>query len=400
MSMRKGLILAILATVSLGGLRADTPPKDLLTAVEDAYWDLQSYQDVSTSTIRYKTANSEYVLSVTSVLRYKRPRLVYVESKSDRVEGNGTFVFDGDTYWIYRKDLGRYMKAKTLTSQDFARYVPFADYFVLGMLIPRFAGTSQVLEEGFDNLTLAPDQDLDGTKCRLLRGTCKRGWIKLWVTADTHLVVQMIGEHTDARDGSKLSFFETHKEIKTNVTFPPTVFAFAAPRDAVLVDSFGERPGGLGKVDLSGVPNEGALQNGDPCPDFSLGGTGEQTANQQLKGSQVVLSFWTLESPGAAQAIRDHLMMLQKLATEMGPSGLVVISVQWGEETEEQKAMLGEVELAFKLVSDDGTLFTKFRVMENPTIYVIDRRGRIAGSLVGQHERTEAMLRDILAKAD
>ena len=404
--MGKLVICIGLGALVVGAAHAAGSAQDLLNAVEDAYWNAQTYQDTSYSKIQHTTTEYQYTIAVSSVVKFKRPKLVYVESRSEKLEGNGLFVFDGDTYWIYRKDLGRYTKTKTLSSDQFMQDVPFADMYVLGMFVPRYTGTSQMLEEALEKLALVPNQKVGGVKCDLLKGSFDRGWIKLWIAKDTKLIVQMTGEYR-AEDSSKLAFTETHKNIVLNATFPPTAFGFAKPEGAVFVEGFGVRPGGLGKVDLSGVPNEGGLENGDPCPDFYLGGSSgsdNTPTNQQLKGRKVILSFWTLAAPGSDEPVVNHLAMLQKLTAEFtneaNPQNVTVLTFQLGELSEAQKDTVTKLELKVSIQVDDGTLFRAFRVIESPTVYIIDTRGRIAASLVGQTDKTEQTIRDILAKAD
>ena len=206
----------------------------------------------------------------------------------------------------------------------------------------------------------------------------------------------MSGQHR-LPDGSSLSFYELHRDIKVDATMLPTAFAFETPSGALQVDAFGVRPGGLGSVDLAGTPNEGALQNGDPCPDFKSG----DNSRGQFVGHKTVLSFWSLSIPGLQpQAMAAHLLLMQKMGAEMDASGVSVISYYIGDIPEDQKNALTAPEVKIKFVQDDGTVFRAFRVSEAPTIYVLDTRARIVGSLVGQTDKTEQMLRDILKKTE
>ena len=126
----------------------------------------------------------------------------------------------------------------------------------------------------------------------------------------------------------------------------------------------------------------GLLPVGSPAPDFqlsTLGGTAIHLS--QLRGRPVLIDFWATWCPPC----RKTMPHIQSLHQEFG-SSLGVLSVNTWDEPDAMQAFLqANTQYTTTMLLDTkaaNVATGKYRVTGIPTVYLIDRTGRIAGAYV------------------
>ena len=118
-----------------------------------------------------------------------------------------------------------------------------------------------------------------------------------------------------------------------------------------------------------------------PAPDFELlDVTGRPVRLRELRNRVVLLNFWaTWCAP-----CREEMPALQTLARELGPGGLTVVGVNFKESRRQVEAFIKEHGLSFPMLLDeDGRVSASYQVFALPVTFLVDRRGMIAGTVLG-----------------
>jgi len=128
----------------------------------------------------------------------------------------------------------------------------------------------------------------------------------------------------------------------------------------------------------------GTLGDGAIAPSISLPRAdrpSERIELSQLRGKVVVLDFWSTTCAPCMSQIK----VLDALARRMGSRGLEIVGVSAGGESfDEVAAFLARRGAPYPVAVDaDGAVTDSYRVRALPTLYVLDREGRIAASHVG-----------------
>jgi peroxiredoxin len=128
----------------------------------------------------------------------------------------------------------------------------------------------------------------------------------------------------------------------------------------------------------------GTLSDGAVAPALSLPRAdrpGERIELSRLRGKIVVLDFWSTTCAPCMSQIK----VLDALARRMSSRGVEVVGVSAGGESfDEVAAFLKRRGAPYSIVVDaDGIVTDSYRVRGLPTLYIVDREGRIAASHVG-----------------
>jgi len=150
---------------------------------------------------------------------------------------------------------------------------------------------------------------------------------------------------------------------------------------------------------IRGAKQSHTLDKGAPAPGFSLaryeGGTLSLSA---LRGKVVLLDFWA----SWCEPCIAEIPSLVKLAREYEPKGLVLVAANW-DEGANAKASVGVFvarrapDLAPYIVFADTTAAAHYQIDSLPTVYFIDREGKILGSYFGYSP--EAAMRSRIEQA-
>jgi peroxiredoxin len=123
------------------------------------------------------------------------------------------------------------------------------------------------------------------------------------------------------------------------------------------------------------------LADGSDAPLWTLpvaDGSGQKLSLQDLRGKVVVLDFWSTTCAPCMKEMKE----LEKIQRRMKELEVVVIGVACGGETLVEVTKFGSRKnVEYRLVVDKtGAVSDTYLVRSLPTIYVIDRDGKIADS--------------------
>jgi peroxiredoxin len=131
------------------------------------------------------------------------------------------------------------------------------------------------------------------------------------------------------------------------------------------------------------------LPEGSPAPAWTLpraDRAGESLSLSDLVGDVVVLDFWSTTCPPCLRQMEDLKLVWRR----MKPRGVTVVGISTGGEPAGQIAQFGgDRGVDYPLVVDPGGTSTAYQVRTLPTLYVIDRSGRVAASHSGYWPATE-----------
>lgn len=129
--------------------------------------------------------------------------------------------------------------------------------------------------------------------------------------------------------------------------------------------------------------NRGAelLEAGDAAPEFTLprlDGEGELRLSG-LRGKVVVLNFWA----SWCKPCEEEAPVLEQTWTRYRRDGLVVVGAGWKDIRSDARRFAREYGITYPLVDDGEDLTRAYGITGVPETFVIDRRGRIVGVVVG-----------------
>jgi peroxiredoxin len=142
-------------------------------------------------------------------------------------------------------------------------------------------------------------------------------------------------------------------------------------------------------LSLYGFGWGGGTQIGDKPPEIRLPepGGGQVTLDQQ-KGKVVVVYFWS-----DLCSCAERLPKLNSFYRKNRDRGLSMLAVNVGQTKERVSSYLKKNPLEYTVLLDEKKDTAKsYAVNELPTVYIIDRKGKIRQKLVGEFEN------DLLAK--
>ena len=136
------------------------------------------------------------------------------------------------------------------------------------------------------------------------------------------------------------------------------------------------------------------LEVGTKAPPWSVelaDGSGERVKLQDMRGSVVVLSFWSTTCPPCMKELKN----LDNLWPDYEQKGVRFIGIAaGGEDSERVRAFNKKKRLEFPLGADDGTIAPRYQVNTLPALYVIDQNGKVAAALSG-YKSKEILAREI-----
>lgn len=130
------------------------------------------------------------------------------------------------------------------------------------------------------------------------------------------------------------------------------------------------------------------LPVGSPAPDFTLQDTdGAAFRLADTRGSVVLLDFWSTHCAPCVPAMRHAQSLHERLAD----AGLVVLTVSAFEEPggPDPLPLFQRLGLDYRLLLDGTAVAERYRVTVLPTLYLIDREGRVAHAYRGLAEAEE-----------
>ena len=128
-----------------------------------------------------------------------------------------------------------------------------------------------------------------------------------------------------------------------------------------------------------------------PAPDFTLSRFDRDGVVRlaSLRGKVVVLNFWA----SWCAPCKEEAPVLEETWKQHRRADLVVVGAAWKDIRSDGRRFARENGMTYPLVDDGEALSDPYEVVGVPETIVIDRRGRVVGSVTGQlNERDE--LRD------
>jgi thiol-disulfide isomerase/thioredoxin len=121
-----------------------------------------------------------------------------------------------------------------------------------------------------------------------------------------------------------------------------------------------------------------------PAPDVALPGlAGALVRLDAFRGRVVVLNFWA----SWCAPCRAEMPALEALGRELGPRGLVLLTLNYRESAAVASAFAREVGLTTPVLLDrDGAVARRYQAPGLPATFFVDRGGRLVGSALGYRE--------------
>ena len=184
---------------------------------------------------------------------------------------------------------------------------------------------------------------------------------------------------------------------------------------AVLTAGYASGRGPLGIFDYAVAQLSHA--NGDPAvvvsedsasaaPEFAVGDwiNSEPLTLKSLRGRVVLVEFWTF----GCYNCRNTLPAVKRLDARYREKGLTIVGVHSPEFDDEKKVEnvrreVAELGIHYPVVTDnDYATWRAYDVSAWPTIFVLDKSGRIRWTHVGEgaYDQTEQVIQKLLAEGD
>ncbi len=131
----------------------------------------------------------------------------------------------------------------------------------------------------------------------------------------------------------------------------------------------------------------GLLVIGTTAPAFELPrvlDSAETVDLEALRGQVVVLDFWGIHCPPCFR----QADVLDSVHRQLSSRGVTIVGVVVNfEDLSEVTEFINKKNIQYPMVYDRGPVAAQYRVMTLPTLYVIDRHGRIAAAHRGFWDR-------------
>lgn len=131
----------------------------------------------------------------------------------------------------------------------------------------------------------------------------------------------------------------------------------------------------------------------DAAPDFTLADLGgKKVSLSSLKGKVVLLNFWaTWCAP-----CRAEMPALNKLYLDLKEKGLVVLAVSVDDAEKTVSAYMKQKKFSFPVLmdADKEVAFDSYGVTGLPTTVLIDRKGLLVETIVGERDWHEPQMKE------
>lgn len=188
------------------------------------------------------------------------------------------------------------------------------------------------------------------------------------------------------------------KELKLNKSINDKLFVQAIDSTKFTITNLDNQH------DMGGNPHEGMemekedtglLEKGQAAPDWSLlDASGKKVTLSQLKGKVVLIDFWATWCTPCKMVMPS----IQKLHEKYGNQGLVVIGISTFERDGDPVKYMKDQKFNYMLLLKGDNVAESYKVQSIPTMYLIDKQGKIAHTELGAVENLETKLEDTIKK--
>ncbi|OGB90110.1 hypothetical protein A2625_04785 [candidate division WOR-1 bacterium RIFCSPHIGHO2_01_FULL_53_15] len=147
---------------------------------------------------------------------------------------------------------------------------------------------------------------------------------------------------------------------------------------------------------LGGQAPQGLPETGRPAIDFKLPDLSGRTISLSgHKGKVIFLNFFATWCPPC----REEMPSMQALYNKLKGRDFEMLAVSIDRDAAKLKAFVEKNKYTFRILSDpDGTVASQYGVGAIPATFIIDKKGRIAGSFVGGRDWTERSVLEMLTR--
>ncbi len=138
------------------------------------------------------------------------------------------------------------------------------------------------------------------------------------------------------------------------------------------------------------------LTEGDDAPPFELRAIegDERVSLESLRGKIVLLDFWATTCPPCIRQMRDLEIVHQRMSEDV-----VILGINTeGAPAARLRDFSRERQVTYKVLMDRGLVVERYSVNQLPTLYIIDREGKVRWGHVGytSHEDLEEVIRPMI----
>ena len=387
------VVLLSTAFLSAPAFGSENGTDAVLKEAADTYKRAKTYRDQAEMVVEISIQDMENKITIPFDLTVKKPGMMRVESDNPLL--GVSLVSDGKNIWNYKKGANEYTKKDAPELQALAK----DEGGPLGMMKSPILLSTIVsgdplaeIEEDVTSKRLVGTETVDGAECDVIEMTQTDSTARIWVDRKRKLIVKLVlevgGGEKGAGGPATLKITETHKEIVLDDKVPDGEFTFSPPEGAKLVETFTRKK-------RSRKKRERADLTGKPAPELVLTDlNGKKHSLGNLKGKVVLIDFWASWCPPC----RRELPHIQRIHEELGPKGVVVLSVNAEEDDAKLKEFLKEQKVTFPVLRDtERKASAAFSVTAIPRVLIIGKDGTVAADFTGM--KSEEELKEALAKA-
>ena len=128
--------------------------------------------------------------------------------------------------------------------------------------------------------------------------------------------------------------------------------------------------------------HDNVVKVGDTAPEFSIkADNGKVLTAKNFGGKLLILNFWATWCPPCVHEVPS----LNKLASALGPKGLVVLGVSQDKDPKAYQAFLDRFHVTY-LTAREPSADTQFRygTLQIPESYLIDTNGKVVEKVVSE----------------
>jgi thiol-disulfide isomerase/thioredoxin len=355
------IAVVVLFLLGCGLAESDKRGDGLLEQYADALKKAKtlSYQE----TIKARVAQDKYETYAAKVFLAK-PRMFRIE-----VETGELLVCDGKKIYEYSPDKKVCLVSAVPDSMDSVRGhfggLPMFSPWVFFDADPKATLSARVQE------ATAEHSDRSDLPCTTLTLDMGRNVLSELTLADSDHMVRAHRYYQKAGDQTVVIREGERKEVAVDGPAPVSAFAFTPKLGVEMID--------LPKLDGR------VVAVGEKAPDFVAKTVDGKTVQlSKLRGKVVMIDFWATWCGPCMKALPETSAIAKEYA---GPD-FVALGLNVWDEQEPMEKFVAENDYALTFVRepgsrDDGMAALLFQVQGIPTLYIIDREGKIAKGFIG-----------------
>ncbi len=301
-------------------------------------------------------------------------------------KGSAVRISDGNEVWTYHANEHSYTRA-TVQILAVHKPIPEAEISVTEASLLRKGAVSWATD--YKSATRLPDAKLEvngkPVSCYVVRlQNLKRetaGWSSeatIWIRKADETIVKtavhsrgftMVGA---ARIPTEGDFTASYPVVELDRPIPDSVFTFAAPADAKIVDEF------------SDSANPDPSLEGQILPSITVATSdGKSLSTDSLRGKPALLDFWTSWCVACVQEFK-----IVNSIYERGKDKIAVITIDQDEDSKAASDLLAKNHYSWLNVHDDGEISNKLGGMNGyPRTLLIDSQGKVVYDRPGLDEQ-------------